>query len=530
MTLWLSSKGRHFALFRLVSIAMIIFMTVLSSANAQKSRKKAVKPYSPPYAAIIVDVKTGKVLHSQNADARRYPASLTKVMTLYLLFEQLDAGKLQLTSRFPVSHYAANRPPSKIGVRAGDSITVQQAIEALVTKSANDAASVIAEALGGSESKFAVMMTRKAKKLGMKNTVFQNPHGLPDTRQYTTARDLAILGQAIQDHFPDYYRFFKTSSFTYKNAVHRNHNRLLGQVEGVDGIKTGYTNASGFNLLTNAKTGNRHIVAVVLGGRSAYLRDQAMTQLIGRYMPAAYAGRRTAPIMKGRGAENIRLAAVDVTSTGTLSDAKQISNSKEPLQLHNVRSVVTTAKGMDTAVTPGFVDARAIHSGKTPSGGRNAGMQFASLPLDAEGNLLSFDEVRTDKPLTVKDMLEDKPNQIIAPKTSSAKVKTEIDKKPVTAPVTVASTASSLTAQKDSGWVIQLAATADEHSALTVLNNAQNKSWKVLKKAEPFTEKFEKDGAVFYRARFSGFDEKKEAMTACTNLKKNGFSCFAARG
>lgn len=252
-------------------------------------------------AAIIVDGNTGKVLYEENADALRHPASVTKVMTLYLLFEQLEAGNLKLTSQLPVSAKASAQQPSKLGLAPGSTIEVEDAIKAIVTRSANDVAVVIAEAIGGSESGFAELMTAKAQSLGMRRTTYRNASGLPNPNQLTTARDLSILGRAVQDRFPKYYKYFSTRTFYYRGRAIGNHNRLLGRVDGVDGIKTGYTRASGFNLLTSVKRGDRYLVGVVLGGRSGGSRDNRMADLIGDYLPRAYAGRRTAPMVAERG-------------------------------------------------------------------------------------------------------------------------------------------------------------------------------------------------------------------------------------
>jgi D-alanyl-D-alanine carboxypeptidase len=236
--------------------------------------------YSPPFASIVVDANTGRTLDEKSADSQRHPASLTKIMTLYLLFERLDAGKMKLSSMMPVSEHASEQAPTKLGLRPGQNIEVEDAIRGLVTRSANDAAVVIAEAIGGDEETFAKMMTTKAHALGMSRTTYVNASGLPDDDQVTTARDQALLGRAIQERFPRYYRYFSTSSFTWHGEEIRNHNHLLGRVEGVDGIKTGYTHDSGFNLVTSVRRDNRHIVAVVLGGSSAGARDAKMRDLI----------------------------------------------------------------------------------------------------------------------------------------------------------------------------------------------------------------------------------------------------------
>ena len=249
-----------------------------------------------PYADIVVDANSGNVLHETNPDALRHPASLTKIMTLYLLFEQLDSGKLKLESPLNVSNEAASQMPTKLGLKSGSTIQVEDAIKGMVTRSANDAAVVVAEAIAGDESEFAKLMTRKAQALGMAHTVYRNASGLPNDAQVTTARDQAVLGRAIQERFPRYYKYFATRSFTFHGQSIGNHNNLLGRVEGVDGIKTGYISASGFNLVTSVHRGNRYLVAVVLGGSSAGSRDSRMRELISEKIAQA-STRRTAPVI-----------------------------------------------------------------------------------------------------------------------------------------------------------------------------------------------------------------------------------------
>ena len=249
-----------------------------------------------PYADIVVDANSGNVLHETNPDALRHPASLTKIMTLYLLFEQLDSGKLKLESPLNVSNEAASQMPTKLGLKSGSTIQVEDAIKGMVTRSANDAAVVVAEAIAGDESEFAKLMTRKAQALGMAHTVYRNASGLPNDAQVTTARDQAVLGRAIQERFPRYYKYFATRSFTFHGQSIGNHNNLLGRVEGVDGIKTGYISASGFNLVTSVHRGNRYLVAVVLGGSSSGSRDSRMRELISEKIAQA-STRRTAPVI-----------------------------------------------------------------------------------------------------------------------------------------------------------------------------------------------------------------------------------------
>jgi D-alanyl-D-alanine carboxypeptidase len=246
------------------------------------------------YASIIIDADTGEVLHEVNADGMNYPASLTKMMTLYLAFEALDNGQLSLDQKLAVSTHAANRAPSKLGLEPGESVAVRDLILALVTKSANDAASVVAEGLGGSESAFSERMTQKAHKLGMKNTTFRNASGLPDPGNRTTARDLATLARALYRDFPDHYHYFSTREFIYHGVVHANHNHLMSSFQGMDGIKTGYINASGFNLAASAKRDNRRLIGVVMGGESARARDAHMARLLN----AAFASERGTMVAK----------------------------------------------------------------------------------------------------------------------------------------------------------------------------------------------------------------------------------------
>lgn len=237
------------------------------------------------YAAIVMDARTNEVLLEDQADAARFPASLTKMMTLYMLFEAIERGDLSLDTRLTASRNAARQPPSRLGLacsrrRGCDSITVDQAIRGLAVQSANDVAVMVAERLGGTESRFAANMTARARELGMTETRFANASGLPDDRHRTTARDMARLSQALWRDFPQYYHYFQTESFSWRRSSGRNHNHLLGQVEGVDGIKTGYTRASGFNLATMAERNGRRVIVVVLGGETAAARDAQVAYLV----------------------------------------------------------------------------------------------------------------------------------------------------------------------------------------------------------------------------------------------------------
>lgn len=263
----------------------LIFFSVIAFAFAETG-----------FSAFVVDHKSGKAIYEHDVDARRYPASLTKVMTLYIVFEDLSKGKLSLNTKVPISAKAAAQPPSKIGAPEGSAITLDTAIRALIVKSANDIAVAVAEKVSGSEEAFARRMNATAKRLGMHSSNFVNPHGLFNERQYTTARDMVKLGIAIHNHFPKYYPLFQTPSFDYNGVTFRSHNRVNSDFQGADGIKTGYIRKSGFNLLTSAKRNNNRVFAVILGGRTTPLRDNLMVSMLDESFKNGYRGRSVRPI------------------------------------------------------------------------------------------------------------------------------------------------------------------------------------------------------------------------------------------
>jgi D-alanyl-D-alanine carboxypeptidase len=276
-------------------------LAVLALLAAGLAAPAAAQIGSSRYAAIVVEAGSGRVLFAQDADAPRHPASLTKMMTAYMVFEAVRANRARWSTPVTFSAHAAARPPSKLGLPAGSRITLEQALLAIITRSANDAAAAIAETLGGTEDNFARLMTLRARQLGMRDTVFRNASGLPDAAQITTARDMATLGLRLLADFPAEYRYFSTESFSLRGRVHRNHNRLLASYDGADGIKTGYIRASGFNLVTSATRNGRRLVGVVLGGASAAERDQHMADLLDQ----AFGG----PIRTASVAPPIRLVA-----------------------------------------------------------------------------------------------------------------------------------------------------------------------------------------------------------------------------
>jgi len=264
-------------------------------------------------AYFIMDAKTGKVLASSNADDLNHPASLTKMMTLYMTFEAIHRGKLSWSTRIPVSRFAAAKPPTKLGLKPGSTVTVREAVDGMIIKSANDAATAMAEALGGSESGFARLMTQKAREIGMRRTTFLNASGLPNMQQWTTARDMSTLAVALINNYPQEYRLFSQSSFSYRGRSVRGHNNLMYRYEGMDGIKTGYTNASGFNLVSAVRQGNRRVIGVVMGGATARGRDALMASLLDRYIPKATpvpSSRLFASVGGGKVPQQVEVASV----------------------------------------------------------------------------------------------------------------------------------------------------------------------------------------------------------------------------
>ncbi|MBX3477897.1 MAG: serine hydrolase [Brevundimonas sp.] len=259
----------------LALIALALLTATPSPGPAPVAQAPNVK-----YAAIVVDAESGEVLFARHADSRRYPASITKVMTLYLTFEALAEGRVKPDDILTVSPHAASQPPSKLGLGAGQTITLDDAMKAMAVRSANDMAVAIAEHVGGSEARFAAMMTVKARDLGMTDTRYVNANGLPDSRQITTARDLAVLSRAVMRDYPQYYRYFGLHDWAYNGREYRNTNGLLASGHGYDGMKTGYTNASGYNLAASAVRDGRRLITVVLGGRSSASRNAHVAELM----------------------------------------------------------------------------------------------------------------------------------------------------------------------------------------------------------------------------------------------------------
>ena len=530
----------------LIGVVAIAATVVSSPAEARKRRHHAGGGgYTPPYAAMVVDAKTGRTLHAVNEDAARIPASLTKVMTLYMLFEQMERGRFSMDSELKVSSYAASQPPTKLGLRAGSTIAVEDAIKSMITLSANDSSVVVAENIAGSEEAFADQMTRKARSLGMSSTRFYNPHGLPHSPpNLTTARDLTILARAIQERFPKYYPMFSTRAFQYGSRTIRGHNRLLGKVEGVDGIKTGYTRASGFNLMTSAKSEGRHIVSVVLGGRSGASRDKIMTDLVLASLPRASTSGRASvmtaeapePEERPRSIQQVAAAEPAPIPVPRPRHQQQVEEQPLPAAARAYAPMPTTtpiAPPRPVNVAGGqplqISGMRPVTATTTPSAMRwSIGAQPADAKVlrppanvDVTSSIARAPEPVAE-PVKLAEARIEVPTAPIARKVEAAPAK-------VQAPEPAPAMSHQAAVVASGKWVIQLGATDDEGKAKEILARAKAKASTSLASASAFTEKVEKGGSTLFRARFAGFDDPKDAQNACTQLKRGGFSCFATR-
>ena len=583
----------------LVTSAAIIFTTSTAEARHSRHRTHVARhhdeereSYSPQFSSIIVDANSGATLTSTSPDGVRHPASLTKVMTLYLLFERLEAGKMTLDTEMPVSEHASEQDPTKLGLRPGSTLRVEDAIKGVVTKSANDAAVVIAEAIGGDEDDFAKLMTRKARALGMMRTVYVNASGLPADEQNTTARDQSVLARAIQDRFPKYYRYFATEAFNFHGHTVHGHNHLLGSVEGVDGIKTGYTRASGFNLITNLRRGNRHLVGVVLGGRSGGSRDAIMRNLLAENLEKASTTRTVAAITERSPADANADVAEDAaqsrpTQTVQVQGAVQVASaSSEPAQ-PPIRSVKPSVLASAAAAVPPAPSKSEV-SKPEPEPFTNGVIQTQAIaaipgsnepmkPVKVKTVQIKAGQVKVasaaSQPTPITNSITMVPRGEV-PETSGAVVAKAEAPSPATAemppqpanfgtgngvlgqlpassvsasPPSQAMAYADPKAQSQSapqavqqngaikpvaahtGWIIQVGALESESEARERIEAARNQAHGLLSKADPFTEPVVAKGdRKLFRARFAGLD-RDQAEAVCRTLKRSDIPCMTAR-
>lgn len=599
---------KNLALSRLARVGVFGLLTVTTAtifttdaAEARRHRRHYAhhrvqrdvsESYSPQFASIIVDGNSGAVLQATSPDGIRHPASLTKIMTLYLLFERLESGKMKLDTEMPVSQHAADQDPTKLNLRAGQTIRVEDAIKGLVTRSANDAAVVIAEAIAGDEDDFATMMTRKARSLGMSKTVYRNANGLPNDEQVTTARDQATLGRAIQERFPRYYRYFATSTFNWRGQSIRNHNHLLGSVEGVDGIKTGYTRASGFNLVTSMRRGNRHLIGVVLGGRSGGSRDAIMRNLLAENLDKAATAHTVAAVTE-RGADTS--ADVADASDAPARPAPQVQAAASEPFAQRLASRLSTLAAATAAMPPAQPkpEARPTESRIEPApltSGVIASQPLAIIPGSSEpmkpvrvktvqvkaGAVKIASAAPTQAPqitntvpsrsdvaetsgaVVARADLINKPevmSQPEAPRAESARA--ELPRQPAgfgtgngilgvlpaataaapaprlasadPAPQPIQMSATTKPAVTHSGWIVQVGALESENEAQQRIDAARSSARGLLSRADPFTEPVvARDNRKLYRARFAGL-ERDQAEAVCRTLKRADISCITVR-
>ncbi len=557
------------------------FYRFAHNPHAAHSARAVFGSTASNFSAIVMDANSGRELYGVNEDAPRHPASITKVMTLFLLFEQMEKGRIALDTPLQVSARAAGQSPTKLGVPAGSTVTVDTAIKAIVTRSANDMAVTIAENLAGDEITFARLMTEKAHALGMSHTFYHNASGLPDMRQITTARDLTVLGRAIHDRFPHYYKFFSTPSFVYRGEVITSHNHLMARMEGMDGIKTGYTNASGFNLLSSVQRGGRHVVAVVMGGKSAASRDNVMEGLLESHFEEAQAGPGThvaqgspvepaaepppreipapLPVERAAPGHRMEIADGDDEAAENAPDTEPLPVSVErhlprgpsliapemavpvperaPDRLRAARSAEDRPRPAFIAGAPRLPD-QARNGGRTaPDGSTNRRAVVASATSAA---------VATATPSSLHWITGPQPVRL-GPSATEAKVTMASRAAPISfggasedrtdsIPEPRGKAAAEVQAADGqgeegrpaagrTGVVIQIGATDNAGAAEDLLIRARSEGSAALASARPFTEKVQKGDATLYRARFAGM-EPAEAEAACRTLKRSGFECF----
>lgn len=534
---------------------------------------------SDRYAAYVVDDKTGRVLYSKNADAPRHPASLTKMMTLYILFEELSKKRMSLETPLKVSAHAASQAPSKLGIRPGETIAVEDAIRALVTKSANDVAVTIAENIGGSEAAFARRMTQTARRIGMNGTTFYNASGLPNAAQWTTAHDMVTLGRALAERHPTYYRYFSTRSFAWNRGVIGNHNKLLYRMEGIDGIKTGYTNASGFNLVSSLRRDGRHVVAAVMGGSSGRERDDHMMKLLSAHIGSASSGGKVSSVFRenGRTADAsddgdaiqtiaaLEQAAPANSITGALPTPTPtpaptpMKASAEPLSLAPMEAPSASPATL-APPAPAPIAAKTPHqpriaaSDVVPLGRRDetpraadqhgAAVAMARAILLPQNGRPATAETTPSAPVAVKTVAvaprleekSDKPPSLATATVTQAEVdeivtgtvaRRAAEEKAATTKPSVAAVAPVVTTR--TGWLVQIGAFDQEKKARDALSEAKSKAGSALAKAEGFTESVGGASSGLWRARFAGFADQDAADGACKALKRKSVSCLALR-
>ncbi|MGI9477556.1 MAG: D-alanyl-D-alanine carboxypeptidase [Hyphomicrobiaceae bacterium] len=455
----------------LIGIVLVTWMLPLHPATARQSP-----------AAIVIDANTGATLHATAADSPRYPASLTKMMTVYIVFEELKRGRLKVSTPIRFSERAAAQQPSKVGLKPGQTIVVVNAIKALITKSANDVAVAVAEHISGSEIAFARRMTATARRLGMTRTVFQNASGLPDRKQVTTARDMARLGLALQDDFPKRYRMFSQRRFAFRGRTYKNHNRLLGRFQGTDGIKTGYTRASGFNITTSVRRGAKHVVGVVIGRKTGRMRNAAMRKLLTK-----------------------ALAKASVRRTRGQRRTPQLV--AQPRLTKRPRPVARPSVARSPVARPQRVAAR----------------EFVPRPFIARHS-----RAATPRPTSRANVQR---AHVRPPSTFGAqlaRMNAGAAGQNVGRRVEVTGSVQSRATRPRTTHHVQIGAFFSEADAHDALRRAQQRAGRILQGYQPVSLRVTSSKRPLFRARFAGFDSQA-ASTTCARLKRVRVDCFVTR-
>ncbi|MEM7776401.1 MAG: D-alanyl-D-alanine carboxypeptidase [Pseudomonadota bacterium] len=440
-------------------------------------------------ASMVVDANTGKVLHAKSSTAQRYPASLTKLMTLYVIFERIERGKLTYRSTITASARAASRPPSKIGLRPGDKISVATVVKALVVKSANDVATAVAEHISGSEPAFARLMTAKARELGMKNTVFRNASGLPDHRQVTTARDMITLALRLRDHFPKHYHNFRLTKFSYRGRRFRTHNAIVRSFPGADGMKTGYIRASGFNIVSSVQRGRKHVIAAVFGGRTARVRNRLARILLTRGLSRASVRRTRRPNLKA-------------------APPRLIAKPRPAPRRYRVAKLSPPRPRLLRAPEP----ARPARTSRRSVSDPNVSLARVRriVFFSDRHHLAPTPKVRSTsrgKPRSIEDLI--KRSRVGQQPASPAR-------RLVTRPTAHGS------------YQIQVGAYLSQIEAQRQLARVRITAGGVLRGSLGVTPMVEAGDRTLYRARFAGFDARRAAR-ACEELRTQGVDCHVAR-
>ncbi|MDX2288845.1 MAG: D-alanyl-D-alanine carboxypeptidase [Hyphomicrobiaceae bacterium] len=500
-----------------------------------------------PRSSMAIDANTGDVLHAIAADDLRHPASLTKMMTLYIVFGLIERGRLEPSDTIPISAQAAAQPPSKLGLQIGETITVADAIRALVSKSANDIAVALAERVSGSEAAFARLMTKTAREIGMPKTVFHNASGLPAPEQVTTARDMLTLAIRLQDDFPKHFKYFSSRSFSFRGKVYRNHNTLLGRVEGVDGIKTGYIRASGFNVVTSMKKDGKNIVAVVFGGSTAAARNAQMQALLARVEGKASTRRTRRPLLIASPRPAARPAPPPAVRPETgdgirplLADAVAVGRA-EPVAAVSIAKVrrIDVAAAQPLGRQPGY-DPLPEPARPRPADGAFLARSVASEPREAPGRPPVEEAFHARQPSSLQDQLA----RLLAASGSADSIQptAAAPAQPRAAPQLARAGLQRPSALKGpsrtqpqtspgataSGYQIQVGAFASESEARSQLDKVAAAAAPLLAGYARETPSFARGDSTVFRARFAGF-EANAATDACLELRRRAIDCFVTR-